>query len=89
MITVEHKPHFFIHDEQTGDCFMMNNIQDDSLLNWMLDNKNIITVLKEDFEEFNKGFFMGLAECYPVFFADKPGNRKGYDYNLLKSRLGR
>lgn len=83
VIAVEHKPHFFIHDEQTGNCYMMNNIQDDSLLNWMLDNKNIITVLKEDFTEFNENFLMGLAERYPIFFADKPGNRTAYDYNLL------
>jgi hypothetical protein len=87
IITVENKPHFFIHDEQTGNCYMMNNIQDDSLLNWMLDNKNIITVLKEDFAEFNEDFLKVLAKCYPVFFADKPGNRTAYDYNLLKTGL--
>lgn len=56
MIAVEHKPHFFTHDEQTSNCYMMNNIQDDSLLNWMLDNKNKITVLKEDFAEFYEDF---------------------------------
>jgi len=66
IITVEHKPHFFIQDGQTGNHWMMNSIKDDSLLNWMLDNKNKITVLKEDFAEFNEDFLKNLAECYPV-----------------------
>jgi len=87
IITVEHKPHFFIFDEKTGHCYMMNSIQDDSLLNWMLDNKNKVTILKEDFVEFNEDYLTNLAECYPLFFADKPGNRLAYDYNLLKTRL--
>ena len=88
IIAVTQKPHFFIIDEQTGTCYLMNSIQDDGLLNWMLDSKNKITVLKEDFDEFNENFLMGLAECYPIFFADKRGSRTAYDYNLLKSKLG-
>jgi len=87
IITVEHKPHFFIFDKQTGHCYMMNSILDDSLLNWMLDNKNKVTILKEDFAEFNEDYLANLAECYPIFFADKPGTRLVYDYNLLKTRL--
>jgi len=87
VIIVEHKPHFFILDEQIGNCYMMKSIQDDNLLNWMLNNKNKVTTLKEDFEEFNADYLTTLAECYPVFFADKPGNRVAYDYQLLKTRL--
>jgi len=53
----------------------------------MLDNKNKITVLKEGLAEFNENFLMGGAECYPIIFADKPGNRTAYDYNQVRVLL--
>jgi hypothetical protein len=66
---------------------MMNSIQDDSLLNWMLDNKNKVTILREDFEGFNEDYLKIFVECYPVFFADKQENRLAYDYDVLKTVL--
>lgn len=49
-IIVDHKPHLFVFDEQSHTCFLMNSIQDDDLLIWMMDNNNKITILKEHFE---------------------------------------
>lgn len=48
-ISIDHKPHLFVFDDQTHTCFLMNSIQDDELLIWMMDNKKKITVIKERF----------------------------------------
>ncbi|MEP6846763.1 MAG: hypothetical protein ABI861_12200 [Panacibacter sp.] len=87
-ITVDHKPHLFVFDDQTHTCFLMNSIQDDELLIWIMDNKNNITVLKEHFEEFDKSFLHPLNDHYAVFFSDRSGRRLGYDYNLIKAEVG-
>ncbi|TFF29708.1 hypothetical protein [Mucilaginibacter psychrotolerans] len=44
LIPVTHKPNLFVFDEETHTAFLMNSIQDDELLIWMMDNKNKLTV---------------------------------------------
>lgn len=85
VIQLAHKPHFFVFDEETRTVFLMNSLQDDELLIWMMDNKNKITVLEEHFEEFDKNFLIQLSDCYSVFFSDRSSKRFAYDYNLVKT----
>lgn len=87
VIIVQHKPHFFIFDEQIGYCYQMRSIQDDVLLNWMVDNNNQITVLKDDFEEFDNEIISRLASSYQVFFSASSKKRFDYDYELVKDKL--
>ncbi|MDN3584500.1 hypothetical protein QWZ17_26740 [Mucilaginibacter flavus] len=87
-ITVDHKPHLFVFDEETHTGFLMNSIQDDELLIWMMDNKNEITVLAEHFSEFDRDFLGQLSEKYVVFFSDRLGKRVSYNYNLVKTMVG-
>ncbi|HEK20060.1 MAG: hypothetical protein C0191_00045 [Mucilaginibacter sp.] len=87
VILVQHKPHFFILDEQTGYCYLIRSIQDDVLLNWMVDNNNQITVLKDDFVEFDNDIISKLASSYPVFFSDRSKKRFDYNYELVKDKL--
>jgi hypothetical protein len=87
-ITVDHKPHLFVFDEETHTGFLMNSIQDDELLIWMMDNKNKVTVLTEHFSEFEVSFLSPLSEKYVVFFLDRSGKRVSYDYNLVKTMIG-
>lgn len=87
IIAVKLKPHLFVFDENSKTCYLMNSIQDDDLLIWMLDNKNKITVLKNDFAEFNSNFLADLSESYSVFVLDR-GLRIGYDYQRVRNSLG-
>ena len=87
-ITVDHKPYLFVFDEETHTGFLMNSIQDDELLIWMMDNKNKITVLAEHFGEFDKDFLSPLSKKYVVFFSDRSGKRVSFNYNLVKTIVG-
>jgi hypothetical protein len=87
-ISIDHKPHLFVFDDQTHTCFLMNSIQDDELLIWMMNNQNKITVIKEHFREFDKNFLGQLNDHYTVFFSDRSGKQFGYDYNLIKTEVG-
>lgn len=87
-IELEHKPHLFVFDEQTNTCFLMNSLQDDELLIWMIDNNNKITILAEHFHEFDKDFLGQLNGHYNVFFSERSGKRVAYDYNSVKSITG-
>jgi hypothetical protein len=84
-ITVDHKPHLFVFDEQSHSCFLMRSIQDDDLLIWMLENGNKITILKEHFEEFDQSFLKALGDSYKVFYIGRSGVRLNYDYSLVKA----
>lgn len=88
IIPVTHKPHLFVFDEETHTAFLMNSIQDDELVIWMIDNKNKLTISTDHFKEFDENFLSQLSEKYVVFFFDRSSKRVSYDYNLVKTMIG-
>jgi hypothetical protein len=75
------KPHLFVFDEITELCYLMASVQDDNLLMWLLSNNNLLTILKEHFNEVHNTFFAMLSTYYTVLFND-PKSKKTVPYNF-------
>jgi hypothetical protein len=52
---------------------LIGNLQDEYLLNWLSEEYNKLTILKQDFESFQNGFLRQLGECYQIFYIPYKG----------------
>ncbi|WCT13638.1 hypothetical protein [Mucilaginibacter jinjuensis] len=65
---------------------LIDNLQDEYLLNWLSEDYNKLTVLKQDFDSFQDGFLWQLGECYQIFYLPYKGkNLRPYNSKNLKT----
>lgn len=83
VLVLDRKPHFFVFNDKTGLCYLMQSVQDDDLLMWIHSNNKRLTVLKEHFFEFHHTFLDQLSRCYGVNFMNVSGKKKKYVFNDL------
>ncbi|WCT11009.1 hypothetical protein [Mucilaginibacter jinjuensis] len=67
---------------------LVGNLQDEYLLNWLSEDYNKLTVLKQDFESFHEGFLQQLTECYQISFRKYKGSMlQPFQYDHVKSQI--
>ncbi|MFB0496029.1 hypothetical protein ABID99_002266 [Mucilaginibacter sp. OAE612] len=77
---------FFIVDPLRPSYYhfhLVDNIQDDTVLEWFTLGGNKLTVLKHDFEEFNNKFLVKIREHYVVYHLPLKSRKK----SLLKNQV--
>jgi hypothetical protein len=78
LLEISRKPHFFVFDDKNSGCYLMQTVQDDDLLMWVLSNNKRLTILNPHFIEFHHAFLDQVSRCYDVVFINASGKKKKY-----------
>jgi hypothetical protein len=78
LLELDRKPHFLVFDHRNNRWYLMQTVQDDDLLMWLLSKNKRLTILNPHFIEFHHTFLEQVSRCYDVVFVNASGKKKKY-----------